>query len=45
MHARTHRYTSISSELTPLQVVSLLNDLFSSFDELTQKNNVYKVRD
>ncbi|KAG2429902.1 hypothetical protein HXX76_010682 [Chlamydomonas incerta] len=36
-------YTTISAELTPLQVVSLLNDLFSSFDELTQKNNVYKV--
>jgi hypothetical protein len=33
----------VASQLTPWQVVTLLNELFSVFDELTRKNNVYKV--
>ncbi|GLC63945.1 hypothetical protein PLESTF_000101600 [Pleodorina starrii] len=36
-------YTSVASQLTPFQVVTLLNELFSVFDELTARNGVYKV--
>ncbi|KAG2490148.1 hypothetical protein HYH03_011452 [Edaphochlamys debaryana] len=36
-------YTTVASQLSPFQVVTLLNELFTVFDELTQKNGVYKV--
>ncbi|GIL69787.1 hypothetical protein Vretimale_10163 [Volvox reticuliferus] len=36
-------YTTVASQLTPFEVVTLLNELFSVFDELTQRNGVYKV--
>ena len=37
-------YTCVASQLSPRQVITLLNELFSVFDELTQRNGVYKVR-
>jgi len=37
-------FTTICSRITPLQVVSMLNQMYSLFDRLTERNGVYKVR-
>ncbi|KAG2446481.1 hypothetical protein HYH02_008472 [Chlamydomonas schloesseri] len=36
-------YTEVASQLTPLQVVRLLNELYTQFDLLCDKHEVYKV--
>ncbi|KXZ54307.1 hypothetical protein GPECTOR_5g392 [Gonium pectorale] len=36
-------YTTVASNLTPFQVVTLLNELFTVFDDLVHRNGVYKV--
>lgn len=36
-------FTEICSRITPMEVVSLLNYMYSIFDTLTERNNVYKV--
>lgn len=36
-------FTEICSRITPMEVVSMLNAMYSIFDTLTEQNNVYKV--
>lgn len=37
-------FTEICSRITPMEVVSMLNAMYSIFDTLTEKNRVYKVK-
>lgn len=37
-------FTEICSRITPMEVVSMLNAMYSIFDTLTERNRVYKVR-
>lgn len=36
-------FTDICSKISPMQVVSMLNHMYSLFDQLTERNGVYKV--
>ncbi|KAK7068741.1 Soluble guanylate cyclase 88E [Halocaridina rubra] len=36
-------FTEICSRITPMEVVSMLNAMYSIFDDLTEKHKVYKV--
>ncbi|XP_071955828.1 soluble guanylate cyclase 88E-like [Antedon mediterranea] len=36
-------FTRICSKITPMAVVSMLNDMYTTFDHLSESNNVYKV--
>lgn len=36
-------FASICSQVGALEIVSLANDMFTIFDKLTEKHDVYKV--
>ncbi|XP_074659880.1 soluble guanylate cyclase gcy-31-like isoform X2 [Tubulanus polymorphus] len=36
-------FTTICSKITPLQVVTMLNSMYTKFDQLSEKHRVYKV--
>ncbi|XP_033112880.1 soluble guanylate cyclase 88E-like isoform X2 [Anneissia japonica] len=36
-------FTRICSKITPMAVVAMLNDMYTTFDHLSECNNVYKV--
>ena len=36
-------FTATCSHLTPLQVVTMLNSMYTAFDQLSEKHHVYKV--
>jgi len=36
-------FTNICSQITPMEVVSMLNAMYTKFDYLSERHNVYKV--
>ena len=37
-------FTKICSLISPMEVVTMLNHMYTSFDQISEEHNVYKVR-
>ncbi|CAJ0576905.1 unnamed protein product, partial [Mesorhabditis spiculigera] len=37
------QFTNLAAKCTPLQIVNLLNDLYTTFDQIIEQHSVYKV--
>jgi adenylate cyclase len=44
MFADLVNFTSLSEEMAPAQIVSLLNEVFSAFDQLAEKHSLEKIK-
>jgi class 3 adenylate cyclase len=44
MFADIVNFTTVAAGMTPLQVFSMLNSIFSAFDDLTEKHNLEKIK-
>ena len=43
LHSDVVGFTKLSSELNPIDVMDMLNEMYSAFDALVEKHNLYKV--
>ncbi|XP_026319728.1 adenylate cyclase type 2-like [Hyposmocoma kahamanoa] len=44
LYADVVNYTMISTTLSPLQMIELLNELFSRFDDASEEHDVYRIK-
>ena len=44
MFSYLDNFDNICSSVSPMEVVTLVNKMFLTFDELSEKHDVYKVR-